>query len=1756
MASLGELYFALGLDDKQFNDALEAAKRKVSELGADVNVTFKMDGGDIARQVREQLDKLQGSAEEKTVKVSFELTHLDNLEKQIRETEERLQKGLSMKFVNQSEIDRTKDWLEQLKSQKRLENEIANDLRNIQDRAGLQYGIKLGDDILSGLKERLLKGERPSELIVKQGGGGTKPLKLDVELNNESVEKVKERLAALVATTTIHVQLDEPEEKATPGTGGRVQHVIDESDIAEVKALSEAMKGLNEQLEIQNRLKQGQIDAAEKNKAERQAKAEERKKEKKALAAGRQAKKDAEAASRAAAKAAKEAASAEQKAAKEQSDAAKESNRALQSQLTQLFRLEEAIRRLKNMRVALDTSDIDKDSENYKKAAAALDAYIDKLEQLQGSGKTLSRRSVSSVLGQDMKAMEAEVKGYLKAQKQMKEGMEDIGDESDSSRSKVIAFGEVLGNVFNYYLIERFVRNLYTIGGEFQKQRIALQAMLGDADKAASIFERTKEMAVVSPFTFSELASYTKQMSAYGLEYEELYDTTKRLADISAGVGVDMGRLILAFGQVRSAAVLRGQELRQFTEAGIPLVNELAKAFSNLENREVKAAEVFDKISRREVSFGMVRDVLFEMTDPGGRFYEMQEELAQSLAGQWSNLKDAWDIMIADIADSTNGPLNTLASVMRAIISGWRLWLPLISGAAVGITALNAGLRITSTLATIGYAGAAAFNPWIAALSAIAALGTGVLALFSSMETATEAQSRLNAEMETSLSKLSENERTANRYLDTLSKTASKEEDKAELLRRQQATLDALRIMYDGITETVKVEELTTEEILRLRQKIAETTAKESEDLLQKNVDSALESLNEARAELEKRKTGTKMVLSTNKYGELTKKEVSYTQYEIQQAEEEVEKLLSLYNEVLSRQKEWTDRRKVLDKEDSTGWREKAEELIKGTTLQAPKEDQSIKEYFNYLKEEYDAAKSEFEIYAENNPITASNKASAKALRDAANRVNIGLGGVSFLQEKKDSGNNKAEQAAKEAAKKDVEAYLEALQNELNRVGSQWDLFKDLLEASGDRTLSANIAFGGQITFDNQLEQLKSRIMEEAKKFGVGINLNDLLGLGEKQLLEQGVSEKAAKAIGALIEAYNKENQKLKDESVRNFIEILNESKDFEQQIADIDRELQKDLADLTANSKGMSSKELERRRAELLKKAEEDKTKVRFEEFKESSDWVKVFDDLDRVSDTTLDNMISKIEEFAKQAHLSEEVTKQLVEAMAKLRDETIERNPFEGFRDAWDRLKNLRDALKRGKMDDGLFYVKQSNGMYKGVTKEEVDNETAEANDDLKDSALGVVDKFKAVADAADLLGGLFVNMGFDMDGLFGKLAEGINAIVSGAQSGASIASAFGATGPWGAIAGAAVGMLSSVFASHDKALQREIEASEARAKEIERMADNIESLLQRTMGGVYTFALDEDSKRKMQDLIEAVYVDDVLGNKKTTKYKLYSEDTRKKAQEAIDEDSYFDAQMAALMASRDELNEQLRLEQKKKNEDATKIGDYEQEIESINIQIEELAKDMANTLYGIDFKDWAGQLAEALVNAWATGEDAVLAYKNTVDDILRDVGVSVISQQLIEDKLKPIMNDFVSQFEKDNGKITDETMSILGRMYGEAEWAAEATGAYLDGLKKLGIDLSESSESSKGGLSKEIQGVTEDTANLLGSYLNAMRQDLSVNRTMIEKLIGDDVPKMNYLAEAQLQQLSMIQQNTKRNADAADKIYDLVNRVVDKGNNRLKV
>lgn len=229
-----------------------------------------------------------------------------------------------------------------------------------------------------------------------------------------------------------------------------------------------------------------------------------------------------------------------------------------------------------------------------------------------------------------------------------------------------------LAAVFGVAAIKGYINHLVQVRKTFELQHKSMQIILQDKDKADEIWNQTIQLATKSPFRVSELVGYTKQLAAYRIETDKLHDTTKRLADISAGVGVDMQRLILAYGQVRAAEYLRGTELRQFTEAGIPLLDELARYFTEIEGKTVSTAKVFDMISKRMVAFSDVEAVIQKMTNEGGVFFQMQEKQANTLYGLISNMHDQIDLMLNSIGGSHDGFMKSAVKSVTKLIKNWR----------------------------------------------------------------------------------------------------------------------------------------------------------------------------------------------------------------------------------------------------------------------------------------------------------------------------------------------------------------------------------------------------------------------------------------------------------------------------------------------------------------------------------------------------------------------------------------------------------------------------------------------------------------------------------------------------------------------------------------------------------------------------------------------------------------------------------------------------------------------------------------------------------------------------------------------------------------------------------------------------------------------------------------------------------------------------------------------------------------------------
>lgn len=1432
-----------------------------------------------------------------------------------------------------------------------------------------------------------------------------------------------------------------------------------------------------------------------------------------------------------------------------------------------------------------------------------------------------------------------------------------------SSQSRIA--GELknqIANVYSIYTLERFVRGLYTIGGEFQKQRIALTSILGDSMKAETIFNRIKDLAVVSPFQFKELASYAKQLSAYSIPYEELYDTTKRLADISAGVGVDMGRIILAYGQVRSAAFLRGQELRQFTEAGIPLVDELAKRFTKLTGVVTSAGDVFDKISRKEVSFGMVKDVLWELTDEGGKFYNMQEALAESLAGKWSNLQDAWDVMMADIAEGNSGVLSDSLELLTDLMKHWEAVADIL-GILVGIygsyktaviavnvaqkssfaisqmqayyTWLNKGVKVTKAAAVAQWAlnSAMKVNPWVFWITTLGAIVTTLTVFQEKVETVAEKTKKLNIEFSKNIEKIKEEESKAKGYISRIF-------DKTNGIDAQRRAYLNLQKIYPSLFENMKFEQFLLEGEYQAIQKVL-SASKEREKVKSAGlVIGATNNRNEAQRELNRLKSRREYYQSLDGYEnviesldeDIKKQEEvlsqaqktlndaleNYSTYKIKKDDKNsawfkkatelyekfgierlkpdaegglqkyIENIIGANEDASSTLSEWTKKegewneetRKSIDKAKLL--KNATDEILK-TFGRVTKETQNTKdpiaEQWEARTDLIDKAVSSYEKWRK---IEGEEVASqrVKGISEFApifdkNGVNLDLKDPSkaykYIQGQLDRSKEKQEdlyislgvkidKAGIDSAKKEVDDALKEIEKYVSQTGEKWDLYKKLFNASGNKSLSMNIAFGGEVSFKSVVDDLRNQLSKALENTGSKFSVTDVLAMKEDDVKKQfgeGV-------ILKLYQSINEESKKMRSESLENLLGMIEDYKDYAQKIKDIERNLQKDLADIESQRGQLGEEATDRLIAQRKKKASEDAASTKFEQFKSSEDWAKTFDDLDRLSSATLSRLIKNLEEFKNTTGQSLKVNefKELVNVLKKLRDESESRNPFKTLSDGIKEYAEATEKLKKAqkelgfiqdggevttgvsetshtetkKTDGGLSYQAKVVDKLtpKLKTLADAEKEVTDAQDEQNEASDKVQVGFGDIVDMANLLIGTLGDLGSAFDALgndsmgdtLSTVQEVAGGLLNTAQSGATLFAGISSGNPMAIMQGATgvvsgiTGIIGSIAKAHDKKLDKAIQRSQLEVKKLSNDYKNLQSVIERQLGAV----------------------------------------TQSQSKEMI----------ANLQKQQEEVQKQMEAEQDKKDSDASKIEDYKQQYIELGEQIKYFYEDLASEQFGIDLKGWSDQISEALVNAFANGEDAAKAFDDTVADIMRNVIKEMISLNVI----KPAMNKLRDYLFGDKGIFTDSSaggtnlteqeaaglMQQLGSLRGTISDSKKIWDYLNAAAKKMGISLEETSASNT--LSKGIQeNITEETANILASYINGIRADVSVKRALLEKWGNEILPKYNVIAEQQLTQLRAIANNTLRSAQNTEanvalvqEVRDMLNIVIDRGSRKI--
>lgn len=275
-----------------------------------------------------------------------------------------------------------------------------------------------------------------------------------------------------------------------------------------------------------------------------------------------------------------------------------------------------------------------------------------------------SGRATLEDLNKEIKRLNAENRKAV-------EGSKELQQQHSRMLDTVGQLKRTFALVFSVSQIKQFVTSIAQTRGYFELQQRSLQAIIQNRTKADEIFKLSLAQALDSRFTARELITYTKQLAAYRIETDKLFDTTKRLADVSAGLGVDMQRIILAYGQVKAAAYLRGTEVRQFTEAGINLYGELQSYFKEVKGEAYTTAQIVDMITKRKVTFEDVEQVFKRLTDEGGLFYNMQHIQVETLDGKIQKFNDTLEQMKNNLGVTYEGLFKGAVDGATSLVRSW-----------------------------------------------------------------------------------------------------------------------------------------------------------------------------------------------------------------------------------------------------------------------------------------------------------------------------------------------------------------------------------------------------------------------------------------------------------------------------------------------------------------------------------------------------------------------------------------------------------------------------------------------------------------------------------------------------------------------------------------------------------------------------------------------------------------------------------------------------------------------------------------------------------------------------------------------------------------------------------------------------------------------------------------------------------------------------------------------------------------------------
>lgn len=413
--------------------------------------------------------------------------------------------------------------------------------------------------------------------------------------------------------------------------------------------------------------------------------------------------------------------------------------------------------------------------------------------------------------------------------------------------------------------VQDFVSKLYSVRGEFQQLEISFKTMLGSGEQANELLAQLAQTAASTPFDLQGIASSAKNMLAYGFAADQVNETIVRLGNVAAGLSQPLGDIVYLYGSLRASGRVTNIDIRQFANRGIPIYEELAKVLGK------SVSEINSLVSAGKVGFPEIEQAFQNMTNKGGKFYNLMQAQSESLTGQISNLQDNIDMMFNELGKASEGVLSSGVKAVAYLVENYEKIGKVIAGlivtygvyrtavitnialtkgwtAATQADTIARGLNALSikslTAATNRLTAAMLANPYGAIAVALTAVIAAMWAFSDSTSAAERAQKDFNEEKKRAEEQEQKHKEAAEALLNVV-------RDEASATADRQSALEQLQKYYPQIFDKYDTETLKLQDIAKLKREIAEYDGKAK-------VDKAKSELGKAQEEVEKAKKALK----------------------------------------------------------------------------------------------------------------------------------------------------------------------------------------------------------------------------------------------------------------------------------------------------------------------------------------------------------------------------------------------------------------------------------------------------------------------------------------------------------------------------------------------------------------------------------------------------------------------------------------------------------------------------------------------------------------------------------------------------------------------------------------------------------------------------------------------------------------------------------------------------------------------------------